>query len=102
VKYRARYTPEAASIIQKLNPDVKRRVRAAVDGLLDSPLAGHALHDELSGLRSFRMGRMGKHRIVYRINDRDRVLEFLLVGLRRDIYQELRERLLKGLDTRSK
>jgi mRNA-degrading endonuclease RelE of RelBE toxin-antitoxin system len=95
VKYRARFTPEAASIIQKLHPDIKRRVRAAVDGLLDSPLAGHALHDELSGLRSFRMG---KHRIVYRINDPDRALEFLLVGLRRDIYQELRERLLQGLN----
>lgn len=86
-------------MIRKLHPDIKRRVREAVDRLLESPFDGHALHDELSGLRSLRMG---KHRIVYRINDRNRALEFLSVGLRRDIYQELRERLLQGLAVRGK
>ena len=92
MKYQPRYTFEAAARIRKLHPEVKRRARAAIDHLLKSPLDGHALHDELSGLRSFRFG---KYRIIYRINDAESALDILLVGPRRDIYEELRERILR-------
>jgi mRNA interferase RelE/StbE len=92
LKYRARYTPEAAGRVRKLHPQIKRQVRAAVDHLLKAPLEGHSLHDELAGLRSFRVG---KYRIIYRINDKELALDVLLVGPRRDIYEELRERLLR-------
>jgi mRNA interferase RelE/StbE len=90
VKYRARFTPEAAFRIRKLHPQVKRAVRAAVDRLLVSPLDGRALRDELAGMWSFRVG---KYRIVYRINDKELALDVVLVGSRRDIYEELRERM---------
>jgi mRNA interferase RelE/StbE len=92
VKFRARYTPEAAARIRNLHPDIKRRVRDAIESLVESPLQGHSLKDELSGLRSYRIG---KHRIIYRIHDQERVLECLLVGARKDIYEELRERMLR-------
>jgi mRNA interferase RelE/StbE len=92
VKYRARYAAEAAARIRKLHPQIKRRARAAVDQLLGSPLDGHPLHDELAGLRSFKMG---KYRIIYRINDQATTLDILLFGPRRDIYEELRNRILR-------
>ena len=92
MKYRPRYTPEAATRVRKLHPEVKRRARAAVDHLLESPLTGHALHDELAGLRS---NRLGKYRIIYRINEKESTLDILLFGPRRDIYEELRERVLR-------
>ncbi len=79
MKYRTRFTPEAASRIRKLHPQVKRRIRAGVDRLLSSPLDGHALQEELGGLWSFRMG---KYRIIYRLNDKESALDILLVGPR--------------------
>ena len=93
MKYRPRYTLEAAAWIRKTHPEIKRRARAAIDHLLKSPLAGHALRDELAGLRSFRFG---KYRIIYRINEQESALDILLVGPRRDIYEELRDRVTRG------
>lgn len=89
--YRVRYTPEAAGRIRKLHPEIKKQIRAAADSLIESPFEGHALQQELSGLRSKRVGRP---RILYRISDNERTLEVLLVGPRRDIYEELRKCLL--------
>ena len=91
-RYRARYTPEAAERIRKLHPEIQKQIRAAADRLLQSPLEGHALQEELSGLQSYRVGR---YRLIYRISDSERMIEILLVGPRRDIYQELRKSLLR-------
>ena len=90
--YRVRYTPEATGRIRKLHPDINKQIRAAADRLAQSPLEGHALQAELSGLRSYRVGR---YRVIYRINDAERAIEVLLAGPRRDIYEELRKRLLR-------
>ena len=87
-----RYTPEAAGRIRKLHPDVKKQIRGAIDELVESPFRGHALQRELSGLRSYRLG---KYRIIYRVDDAERTVEILLVGARRDIYEELRTSLLR-------
>lgn len=92
MKYQARYTPEAVARIRKLHPEVKRRARAAIDSLVKTPLGGHGLHDELAGLRSYRFS---KYRIIYRINEKESSIDILLVGPRRDIYEELRERLIR-------
>jgi len=37
ISYRVRYTPEAASRIRKLHPQVKQEIRVAVRTLLDTP-----------------------------------------------------------------
>ena len=52
----------------------------------------HPVQAELSGLRSYRIGR---YRVIYRISDAERPIEILLVGPRRDIYEELRKNLLR-------
>lgn len=85
--YRVRYAPEAAGRIRKLHPEIKKQIRAAADRLIQSPYEGHALQQELSGLRSRRVGR---HRILYRISESEGTIDILLVGPRRDIYEELR------------
>lgn len=43
---RARYTPEAASLIRTLHPEVKRRIRTGIRHLLENPFSGHELHTE--------------------------------------------------------
>ncbi len=89
--FRARYTPEAASRIRKLHPEIKREIKDGIRELLVAPLAGHLLQFELAGLHSFRVR---TYRIIYRINDDGSCLEIVFVGPRRNVYEELRTLLL--------
>lgn len=81
---RLRVPDEVATLLRGLHPGIKRKVRAALDDILDDPEAGKALRDELEGLRSYRVGRW---RIVYRIASR-KIVEIVAVGPRRVIYEE--------------
>ncbi|MDQ3566062.1 MAG: type II toxin-antitoxin system RelE/ParE family toxin [Pseudomonadota bacterium] len=67
-----------------LHPQIKKKVRSALERMLSNPLCGKALKDELDGLRSFRVGRF---RIVYRIAA-GRVVELVAIGSRERIYEE--------------
>ena len=89
--YRARYTPDAAGRVRKLHPEIKKDIREGVRRLLNDPLLGHLLHDELSGFRSLRVR---TYRVIYQINDDDTTLDVVFVGPRRNVYEELRELLL--------
>jgi len=60
--------------------------------LLQTPLAGHALHFELAGYRSYRVR---THRVIYSVNDDEATLDVVFVGRRRTVYEELRELLLE-------
>jgi mRNA interferase RelE/StbE len=78
------YTPEAASLIQRLHPEIKRLVRQAIQDLLANPLLGHELRMDLAGFRSYQVK---GYRVLYQINDRDAFLEVYYVGRRRDVYE---------------
>ena len=84
------YTASAAKAIRRLDPAVRRRVRAALETLQGDPDRGKPLHLSLKCLRSWRTG---DYRIIYRINN-DR-LEVLVVALghRREVYDHLHDRL---------
>jgi mRNA-degrading endonuclease RelE of RelBE toxin-antitoxin system len=84
--YRVRYTPEAAGRIRKLHPEVKQEVQDAIRILMDSPLSGHTLQQELFGYRSFRVR---TYRIIYGLNDEERTIDVVFVGPRRNVYEEL-------------
>lgn len=90
---KARYTPEAASLILRLHPEIKRLVRRAIADLLADPLRGHALHADLSRFRSYRVK---GYRVLYQINDRDAVVEVHYVGRRRDVYESFQALLAKN------
>lgn len=89
--YRVRYTQEASSIIKKLHPTIKAAIRAGIGEVLKTPLAGRELQYELRGFRSFRVGR---YRIIYKVNEEERYIEIHYVGPRRDIYESFRELVL--------
>jgi len=92
---RARYTPEAAERIRKLHPLIKKEVREGIRSLLDNPLMGYALHDELSGYWSFRIR---TYRVIFRPNDDESTVDVVYVGPRRSVYEELRALLLEQRD----
>jgi len=87
--YRLRLTGDVAGLVRGLHPELKRKIRAGLDMIRTEPVSGKTLRDELTGLRSLRVGRM---RIIYRIAP-GRVIEVVTVGPRRTIYEETIRRL---------
>ena len=88
---RLKVPDDVAALIRGLHPDLKRKVRAALDDILDNPATGKPLRDELAGLRSCRVSRF---RIAYRVAGS--VIEIVAVGPRKTIYHETWQRVRKG------
>lgn len=80
---RLRIPSGTAEFLRSLHPNLKRKVKAALQTVLDDPLAGKSLKDELQGLRSFRVGNF---RMVYGI--RKEIIEIVAIGPRKTIYEE--------------
>ena len=81
--YKLRVANDVAILLAHLHPDLKRKVRAALETILADPHTGKALKDELQGLRSFRIG---KFRLIYRL--RHRQVDLIAFGARNRIYEE--------------
>ncbi len=71
-------------LLRKMHPQLKRKVRAALDEILANPDCGKSLKLELAGLRSYRVGRF---RIIYRVRP-EKIIELVAVGPRKTIYEE--------------
>ena len=75
---------EVTQLVRGLHPDLKRKVRAALDRLALDAEAGKALQGDLEGLRSLRVARF---RVIYRTRT-PRVIEIVAIGARDRIYEE--------------
>ena len=92
---RLRVPGEIATLIRGLHPDLKRKVRSALDAVVADPSVGKALRDELAGLRSCRVGRF---RIIYRVAGS--LIEIVAIGPRATIYEETWKRVRRDLSSR--
>ncbi len=79
------------STIRSLHPELRRRVRVALDLIRDQPDTGKALRGELEGWRSLRVSRL---RIVYR--EIRASIEVAAIGPRASIYLETERRLRRA------
>ncbi len=82
-----RYTETAAKAIKKLDPTVRKRVRAAIDALCEDPHRGKPLQLTLKDLYSWRTG---DWRIIYRIERQRIEIVHATVGHRREVYTRVR------------
>ena len=89
--YRLKLTEQTAALIRSLHPDIKKKIRAGIEAIVQNPQRGKQLRQELSGLCSFRGG---KFRIVYRIASKT-VIELVAVGPRKKIYEETYKLLMR-------
>jgi mRNA-degrading endonuclease RelE of RelBE toxin-antitoxin system len=80
---RLKLSEETRSLIQHLHPGLKRKVRAALEQILQHPSSGKALRDDLQGLRSLAVGRF---RIIYR--PFPTTIEIVAIGPRKTIYED--------------
>lgn len=81
--YSLRIPDTTVTLIRKMHPQLKKKIRAALDEIIHAPDCGKPLKLELAGLRSYRVGRF---RIIYRL-DLD-IIELVAVGPRKTIYEE--------------
>jgi mRNA interferase RelE/StbE len=94
MRYRLSVPDETADFLRSLHPEIKRKIKAALNLIASDPGVGKSLRDELRGLKSFQIGRF---RIIYRVASK-RIIEIVAIGPRRTIYEET-YRLLKKLPT---
>jgi len=88
--YRPDIPPHVAEIIRQLPPDVKRSVKQALRSLSTDPFSGAPLMRELSGLWRFKVRRF---RIIYELDRKARIIRIFAIGHRREVYEELADRL---------
>jgi mRNA-degrading endonuclease RelE of RelBE toxin-antitoxin system len=81
---RLRIQGDILNFIGNLHPEIKRKIRAGLETISVDPCSGKALKADLTGLFSFRVGRIT---IVYRVPS-NRVIEIVAIGPRKSIYEE--------------
>lgn len=91
--YRPDIPSHVAEIVRHLPPDVKRSVKQALRSLSADPFAGAPLMRELSGLWKFKVRRF---RIIYEFDRKARVIRVFAIGHRREVYEELVDRLRRA------
>lgn len=84
MKFSVQITPAAERQLRTFDPQVRRRIQAAIDLLASNPRPPKATQ-LVGGAGEWRV-RTGDYRIIYEIHDDQLVVLVLRVGHRRDIY----------------
>ena len=85
-KWKPRFTPESSRLLSKLHPENKKLIKQALIELRQNSHMGKDLQEELSGLKSLGLK---QYRIIYYINEENKVIQIYHIGRRRDVYQQL-------------
>lgn len=82
--YRIIVAPEAKKGLKTIAKIYRKGIVEAIDALKDDPLLGKPLTRELTGRYSYKVG---VYRVIYKINDKDKVVYIINAGHRATIYQ---------------
>ncbi|HKW08131.1 MAG TPA: type II toxin-antitoxin system RelE/ParE family toxin [Candidatus Dormibacteraeota bacterium] len=82
--YEVRLHPEAIKAYGRLRGSIADRIAAAIDGLTVDPRPAGAV--KLAGRDDYRL-RVGEYRIVYALDDRNKVIVIARIAHRRDVYR---------------
>lgn len=82
---RLKMSDETAELVRTLHPGLKRKIKAALQAILNDPQSGKGLKDELEGLQSFKVGKI---RVVYKAATDKGIIEIVAIGPRKTIYEE--------------
>lgn len=83
--YRVRIAPAAERQLRKFDPQVRRRLHAAIDLLAEQPRPPAAIQ-LVGGAGEWRV-RTGDYRIIYEISDSELIVLVLRLGNRREVYE---------------
>lgn len=84
--YQIELSSRAARDFLKLSPELQRRVTPKIDALASDPRPSGC--EKLTGSDAYRI-RAGDHRVVYLVDDPERIITVTRIGHRRDVYRGL-------------
>ena len=79
------FARSARKELQNLDPQVARRILKQIEALVANPRPSGVV--KLEGASDLWRIRVGEWRVVYRISDRDRLVDVVAVRHRRDAYR---------------
>lgn len=85
MNYEAIFSKIFIKSVKRLDKDMKERVKKIVKEILKDPYSGVPLTHPLKG---FWRKRIGKYRIIYKINEDEKEVLFIDFGLRKKIYKK--------------
>jgi mRNA interferase RelE/StbE len=85
MKYTVRLNARVGKVLNRLPPDMRRRLVRRLAALEDNPRPRGV--EKLAGVEELYRVRVGTYRIVYAIRDRELVVVIVRVGHRRDVYR---------------
>jgi mRNA interferase RelE/StbE len=83
--YAVVFARSARKELQNLDPQVARRILKQVEALVQDPRPSGVV--KLEGAADLWRIRVGQWRVVYRISDRDRLVDVIAVRHRSDVYR---------------
>lgn len=87
--YRARFLRTFLRRERKLDADMKERLIKAVKEILSDPYSGLNLKGDL---KEYWKKRVGKYRMIYKIDESEKIVVFFDVNLRKNVYGRLKRR----------
>ncbi len=85
MKYTVRLSTRVGRFLDRLPPDMRRRIVRRLEALEDDPRPRGV--EKLTGVDELYRVRVGTYRIVYAIRDRELVVIVVRIGHRRDVYR---------------
>jgi mRNA interferase RelE/StbE len=82
--YQIIVAPEAKKGLKTIAKIYRKGIAEAIDSLKDDPYLGKPLARELTGKYSYKIG---VYRVIYKINEKDKVVYVINAGHRATIYQ---------------
>ncbi len=81
--YKLRIFPKAEKAIKRLPHPLQKAIILALTEIEEEPFLGKPLTRELTGKFSFRVG---VHRIIYTVNEKNTIINIITVGHRATVY----------------
>lgn len=82
--YKSIFTRSFTKEFDKLPKNIKGKILEALEKTTETPYAGTKLRGKLEGLWRWRVG---KYRIIYLIDEKEKAVVFADIGLRKSIYE---------------
>jgi mRNA interferase RelE/StbE len=83
LSYKSIFTRGFTKEFDKLPKSIKEQILEALEKAIENPYVGTKLRGKLEGLWRWRVG---KYRVIYLIDEKEKAIVFLDVGLRKSIY----------------
>ena len=83
MSYEVKYSNQALKFLKKLDKDIAKRILTKIGELKDSPYSSET--SKVKGTDYFKI-RVGKIRIVYDINNKDKILGIVKIDKRERVY----------------